>query len=210
MRRALCGVALLAALASGCANTPPTLGDRPPVLLDEREEAAYHQVLGRYSARHEIYEGFDTRLFAATTFLTAPFREARVRRLAHFQRIPEASLPELLAQERADAEREHEFILGVHANDYRYEDFAQRNSIWRLVLVTPRGEVRPTSVRRVGRATLDLRALYPYLGTFWVAYRVKFPTVLPDGSPVIPPGTETVTLRMASTVGSADLVVGAP
>jgi hypothetical protein len=38
---------------------------------------------------------------------------------------------------------------------------------------------------------------------------VSFPTVLADGTPVIPPGTEKVTLRLASTLGAADLVVNA-
>jgi hypothetical protein len=61
----------------------------------------------------------------------------------------------------------------------------------------------------MGRANLHMRAIYPYLGGFWVAYQVRFPVTREDGSPVIPPGTERVTLRLASTLGAADLEVGA-
>jgi hypothetical protein len=201
--------ALLGALASGCVTTPPAVGEPPPVLKDERVEAAYQAILARYSARSEIYEGFDTRLFAATTFQAPALREARVRRTAEFQRTPSQSVEAQLAEEKAEAEREHAFFLGVHANDYRYDDFDRRNSIWRVSLLTPSGEVRPATIKRVGRANLDMRALYPYMGAFWVAYQVSFPTVLADGTPVIPPGTEKVTLRLASTLGAADLVVNA-
>ncbi len=210
MKKQLRVAALLGALASGCVTTPPTIGEEPPTLKDEQAEQAYQAILARYSDRAEIYQGFDTRLFAGTTLQTPAFREARVRRLAEFQRIPAPHVEALLAEEQAEAAQAHEFFLGVHVNDYRYDDFDRPNSIWRVSLLTPRGEVRPSAIRRVGRANLHMRATYPYLGVFWVGYQVRFPTTLPDGSPVIPPGTERVTLRLASTLGAADLEVGAP
>jgi hypothetical protein len=201
--------ALLGALASGCLTTPPTVGDPPPILKDEAAEKAYRGVLARYSGRAEIYQGFDTRLFAAATFQAPAYREARVRRRAEFQHIPAPRLEALLSEELAEATKVHTFFLGVHANDPEYDDFDRRNSIWRLAMLTPAGEVRPTSVRRVGRNSLDLQAIYPYMGSFWVGYLVDFPATLPDGSPVLPQGTEKVMLRVASTLGTADMEMAA-
>lgn len=209
MKKPLCVAALLGALASGCVTSPPAVGEPGPVLQDEVAEQAYRDVLARYTGRAEVYEGFDTRLFAGATFQTATFREARLRRTAEFQHIPAPRVQVLLAEERAQAANVHEFFLGVHSNDYRYDDFDRRTSIWRVALLTPAGEVRPLSIRRVGRTNLDLRATYPYLGHFWVAYRVEFPVAMPDGSPVIPPGTEKVTLRLASSLGTANLTMAA-
>ncbi len=77
------------------------------------------------------------------------------------------------------------------------------------MLVTPAGEVEPLSIERIGRANLDMRAMYPYMGVFWVAYRVRFPKVLPDGTPVIPESATHVHLRLASTLGHAELRVHA-
>lgn len=205
MKKQLCAAALLGALASGCVTTPPAVGDDPPRLKNLALEKAYQEVLERYSARAEIYEGFDTRLFAGATLQTLPFREARVRRRAHFQFIPESTVEGMLAEERAEAAREHVVFLGVHTSTPRHEDFDRRDSIWRLVLVTPSGQVRPTRIQREGRANLDLRAIYPYMGDFWVAYTVRFPTHYEDGTPTIPPDTEQVVLRVASTLGSAEL-----
>jgi hypothetical protein len=200
--------ALLLALA-GCVSTPPTLGDPAPVVKDERQEALYQQALERFSARDELYSGFDTVLFAAATLQTPAFREARVRRTAHFQALTRERVEELLGQELAEAGRAHEFFLGVHVFNYRYDDFDRASSIWNVALVTPAGEVKPVSVERVGRADMELRAYYPYLGTFWVGYRVRFPTTYADGKAVIPPSTERVVLRMASSLGKVEMRVHA-
>jgi hypothetical protein len=203
------GVSVLLGLLGGCTTTPPTIGDPAPQLTDRRSEQAYQESLDRYSDRAEIYDGFDTRLFAGATFQTAAFREARVRRLAEFQSLPPPRVEELLAKERAEEAQYNEFFLGVHLNDPHFEDFSQRHSIWRVVMQTPSVEVEPLSIERIGRANLDMRAMYPYLGVFWVAYRVRFPKVLPDGTPIIPDSATHVHLRLASTLGHAELRVHA-
>ena len=200
--------ALLMALA-GCVSTPPTLGEPPPVLKDERQELGYQQVLDRYTGRAELYSGFDTVLFAAATLQTEPFREARIHRTASFKALPQERARELITQEMAEAVKTHEFFLGVHVFNYRYDDFDRPSSIWNMVLVSPAGEVRPVSVERLGRADMEMRAFYPYMGTFWVAYRVRFPTTFADGKPVIPPNTERVVLRMASSLGKVEMRVHA-
>jgi hypothetical protein len=203
-------VAALLGLLTSCTTTPPTIGDPAPRLGDRRKEQAYQEILERYSDRAEIYDGFDTRMFTGATLQTAAFREARVRRLAEFKFLPPPRVEELLAAELAEEVQFNEFHLGVHANDSHFEDFANRKkSIWRMVMLTPLGEVEPVSVERIGRSNLDMRAMYPYLGVFWVAYRVRFPKVLPDGTPIIPDSSTHVTLRMASTLGHAALRVHA-
>jgi hypothetical protein len=201
-------VALLGLLGA-CASTPPVVGEPAPTLEDPKAEEAYVAVLDRYSGRAEIYDGFDTRIFTGATLQTAAFREARVRRQAIFQVLPAAKVEALLAEEMADAAKFNEFFLGVHVNDYRYDDFAQKRSIWRLALVTPAGEVTPVEVRRIGRTDLNIRAYYPYTSVFWVGYRVRFPTTFANGQPVIPQGAEQVMLRVASSLGQADLKVSA-
>ncbi|PTL76156.1 hypothetical protein [Vitiosangium sp. GDMCC 1.1324] len=200
--------ALMLALV-GCVSTPPTLGEPPPALKDERQELAYQQVMERFSDRDELYTGFDTVLFAAATLQTQPFREARLHRAAVFKSLTQERVQELITQEMAEAVKTHEFFLGVHVFNYRYEDFDRPSSIWNMVMVTPSGEVRPVSVERLGRADMEMRAYYPYMGTFWVGYRVRFPTMFADGKPVITPNTERVVLRMSSSLGKVEMRVHA-
>jgi hypothetical protein len=201
--------ALVALLASSCVMRAPTVGDPAPTLSDLSAEREYMRVLERYSARAEMYHLFDTRAFVAATLLAPTFREAKARRLAAFRSETPSELEARLEQARVEAAQAHEFFVGMHVNEPRYDDLDRANSIWRIALVTPAGEVLPTRVERVGRSSLDMRAIYPYMDPFWVGYRVRFPREV-AGQPVVPPGTEQVVLQIASTLGKANLVVAAP
>ncbi|MFY0521831.1 hypothetical protein ACN28I_00965 [Archangium gephyra] len=187
----------------------PRWGIRRPASRTSARRLGYQQVLEKYTARAELYAGFDTVMFAAATLQTQPFREARVRREASFKALTQDRVQEILTQEFAEAAKAHEFFLGVHVFNYRYEDFDRPASIWNMVMVTPAGELKPVSVERVGRADLEMRSFYPYMGTFWVGYRVRFPTTYPDGRPVITPNMERVVLRMASSLGKVEMRVHA-
>lgn len=197
-------LALLALL--GCARGPlPATGEPGPALSDAAAEAAYREVLDRHTARQAVYDALDTRLFVAATIQRPPFIEARVRRRGAFQAQPEALVAEQLERELSELSSVHVFHLGVHLNDPRYDDFDKKDSIWRLALVAGGAESTPSQVRRLGRSNLNVRAIYPYMQEFWVGYEVRFPAVRADGQPTIPPGAERVTLRLASTLGKADL-----
>lgn len=198
-------LAIVALLCAGCrTGNPPRIGERPARLSDEAERA-YAAILDRYTDQGEIYDKFDTRLFAGATHQAWPFREARVNRMAEFLMLPPEEKAKRLAAERAEFEAAHELMLGVHVTQHQFDDFDRPNSIWRMVLVTQTGEFAPTRVERKGRADLAVRAIYPYLDDFWTAYRVYFPRVTPTGAPVIPPGQNEVILRLASTLGRVDL-----
>jgi hypothetical protein len=203
-RGGLLGALLLGALG-GCVSTPPTLGELTPTLKDERLEQAYEQVLGRFTGRAEVYNGFDTILFVAATLQTPAFRDARIHREALFRSLSDDTVQELLTQQMAESARTHEFYMGVHVFDYHFDDFDRAASIWTLRLVTPEGEVGPVGVERLGRSDSNVRAYYPYMATFWAGYRVRFPTTFPDGRAVILPSTDRVTLRLASSLGKAEV-----
>lgn len=200
--------------AAGCAagghdlgdtlHAPPTVGERARRVPDSDAEGRYQDQLRRYSQRQELYaplaNGVDTRLFCATTFQAPSFREARVERQAIYQALTRAERDKLLAQEQADAQKYDDFMFGVQAVDYHFDDFDRPNSIWNIALVGEGVEEKPASVERLGRASLDKRAYYPYLDDFWVAYRIRFPKLTQGrGSGLV--------LRLASTLGKVELRV---
>ena len=195
---------LFALVLSACSGVP-RIGEPGPTVRSASAENEYQATLERYSDHAEIYEMFNTRLFTAMTYQSWRFREARVQRVALFQDLPKDVVENNLAAERAAFESFHEFFFGVHAASYRFDDFDRKDSIWRIALVTESGETTPASVERIGRSNLNLRAIYPYLGDFWVAYRIRFPRATPSGAPTIPPGTNHFMLRLASTLGRAEL-----
>lgn len=209
MIKSLRGAVLLFCSLLGCVTTPPAVGEPAPALKDAELERSYRELVARYSAHGEIYTGFDTRLFVATTFESVPFREARVRRMGLFKVLPDQVVDAQLVEERAQAAKENQFFFGIHVNDPSFDDFGRPKSIWRLALVTPSGEYLPVLVKRMGRSTLDIRSRYPYLADFWIGYMLTFPLKSSDGTLVIPDGTQEVTLRVASSLGKFDLRVNA-
>ena len=167
------------------------------MVRDEASEHSYQEILTRFSDQKGVYDGLDTRLFVAATWQSPRFIEARVRRQGEFQEQPEAEVNKHVLDEREKFKGRTEFFFGVHANEPKFDDFDRKNSIWRIALVAGGKEILPTEIKRVGRATMDMRATYPYMDVFWVAYSVKF-----DG--VMEPG-QTAKLKVASTLGAAEL-----
>jgi hypothetical protein len=194
----------LAPLALGCAMTPPQIGQPGPELPDAQAESAYRAVMERFTDHREVYSGVETQLFTGATYQSLAFREARVRRKASFQLWPPGQLEQALALERAEAAQAHEVIFGVTMPNRRFDDFDGRQSIWRLSLLTPQGEVTPLFIRRIGRADADTRAYYPYMGDFWTVYLARFPLEI-SGQPLLGPGTTSVTFRMASTQARVEM-----
>lgn len=196
--------AFLALALSACSTVPPRIGEAPPEVTNEKEEAAYQAVLNRYSGHREIYQGFDTELFSAATYQSWPFRQARLARETEFLHWTPDVVARETQREQAENAQYVEFFFGAHTNDFKFDDFDARNSIWRVVLVTPAGQVLPSEIFRVGRADLNIRAYYPYMSDFWTGYRIRFPRTLANGEPAIPPGTDTVVLLISSSLGTAE------
>jgi hypothetical protein len=190
----------LALLLLGCATgkVPRVPGDLPPAADDPQAEAAYQELLGRSTQHRGVYDNLDTRMFVYATWQSPAFVDARLKRWAAFRAIGPDELVKLKADEGARLKDATEFFVAVHANDWHYEDFDKKGSLWRLVLVTGGEELLPTSVERLGRPTVELRSLYSYLEPFWVAYRVRFPAAKSGSG-------QSMTFRLASPLGKADL-----
>ena len=211
--RAWRAAALALALAGpSCSRLPPVVSLEPPRVgergrgePDAEAERAYQRALERYSAHAEVYADLDTRAFVAGTFQSWPFREARVKRISDFKHLTPAEVDARRAEEKAQLDGAYELFVGLHLNDSRFDDLDKKDSVWRVALVTSAGETMPCEIRRIGRSTLALRTLYPYLDEFWTAYEVKFPRVSAAGAQILPPGERAFTLRLSSTLGTADL-----
>jgi hypothetical protein len=188
----------LALVLSACATAriPRIGGEPPPIDRDPALEAAYQQRLEQATRSQGIYDVLDTRLFVHATWESPTFVEARVNRYGRFRALPEEELRAAMEAERQRLADVTEFHLAVHANDPKMDDFDRPSSMWRLALVVDGKEYAPQLIERIGRTNTEQRSYYPYMETFWVGYRVRFPKV--DARPM--------TLKIASSAGKAELV----
>jgi hypothetical protein len=168
MRSAAAIAVALAAL--GCATS--MLERQPEPSAAERRWA---EERGRFTRSTKMYDLFDDQAFATATWQAPAVREARVLQLAAWKDLTAAEREKLLAAERAEAERYEDFFLAFYTSDRRANDLSSPRSSWRIALAVPgEGEMLP---ERVEAVTIDptLEALYPYLGKFDLAYRIRFP-----------------------------------
>jgi hypothetical protein len=175
-------------------------GDPPPALRDLDAERTYQALLDRSARTAAVYDLLDTRAFFAAVWQTPTFAEARVRREGAFREWPPELLETRLAGEHTRLAGVTEFFLGIHVNEPRLDDLGRATSIWRLAVEVDGGpQSEPTSIERIGRSNPELRASYPFMESFWVGYRVRFPELKTR------PG-QKLTLHLASVVGAAHLV----
>ncbi len=196
--RWLGGPLVLVLTACPSARIPHVPGDPPPAVLDGSEERAYQKVLERHTSSKGVYDNLDTKLFFQATWLSPVFADARVKREGQFKAWPPAELEKKLGAERTRLTDATEFFFAVHANDYRFDDFDKVNTMWRMVLVVGNEELPPVSVERLGRTNTEMRSYFSYMESFWVGYRVRFPSrPLAAG--------QTFRLKLASALGQAEL-----
>lgn len=189
---------LLWLAACPSARIPHIPGDPPPAVRDVNAEREYQVVLDKHTSSQGVYDNLDTKVFFQATWQSPAFVEARTRREGLFKAWPAAELDKKLAEERTRVGDSTEFFFAVHANDYRFDDFDRPNTMWRVVLVVGDEELPPESVIRLGRASTEMRSYYSYMESFWVGYRLRFP------SRTLAPG-QTFRLKLASALGQAEL-----
>lgn len=189
---------VLALTACPGARVPRIPGDPPPAVADSSAERAYQAVLEKHTSSQGVYDNLDIKLFFRATWQSPAFIEARVRREALFKAMPAAETEKALEAERARVAGVTEFFFAVHANDYKFDDFDKKDTMWRMVLVVGDEELPPLTVERLGRTNVEMRSYYSYMESFWVGYRVRFPErSLASG--------QTFRLKLASALGQAEL-----
>lgn len=196
---------LLGLVLASCSTAPPRVGEPPPHVSDPAEEARYHDVYARWTQGTELYDLLDARMFLAGSEESPEFVSARAARFAEFEGMEQPEAQQYLARELAAASQGYDFFLGIHTSDPRINDLDRPQTIWHLALASSSGEVKPVSVERVSRLNANLRGIYLFLGDFWVGYRVRFPSVLADGKPLVSPGEKDVEVRLDSAIGHAKM-----
>jgi hypothetical protein len=195
------------ALGGGCRGGSPKVSFAPPDHTIVENE--YERLLERWTRRASVLKikELDTTLKVNATCFSPEFEAVYVARTAHIFRYPSAERGALTARLRKDDETSLTFFMAAATTDTRWNDFDRKESVWRVALANDRGEeVTPLSVtlERVNTATIT--ELFPYVESFYNAYRLRFPRTFPDGRPLITDETQRITLRIAGPLGVAELV----
>jgi hypothetical protein len=164
-------VALIAACAA-CKTLP---------FPDPELEGEYGMALRKWTRQVALYSGLETRAFVRIVYLSPDFVLSQAKELSRMR----AELPDKAAQTVAKMQedyRQPSFFAVVYVPDKTANDWNEPNSVWRLALNMGLGEQPPEKIQRFEVPfNAELRALYPYLDDYSVAYLLRFP------DPVLPP-----------------------
>lgn len=157
---------VLLALAAGCRTLP---------FPDPDLKGEYGKALKKWTRQVALYSGLETRAFVRVVYLSPEFVDAQAKELSAMR----AELPEKARETSAklhEQYRQPSFFAIVYIPDKTANDWNEPGSVWRLALNVGLGERAPEKVERFEVPfNAELRALYPYLDEYSVAYLLRFP-----------------------------------
>lgn len=164
MRRWLAFAAV--ALLAGCRTLP---------FPDPELKGEYGKALKKWTRQVALYSGLETRAFVRMVYLSPEFVDAQAKELSAMR----AELPDqasvTLARLREQT-RQPSFFAVVYMPDKTANDWNEGDSVWRLALNMGMGERPPDRIQRFEVPfNAELRALYPYIDEYSVAYLLRFP-----------------------------------
>ncbi|MFL5379634.1 MAG: hypothetical protein ACJ787_17130 [Myxococcales bacterium] len=135
----------------------------------------YGRELGKWTRKTALYAGLETRAFCRVVYLSYDMIEAQSRYISDLR----TELPDEAerTRERLHKETATPTLFAVlFTPDKTANDWDAKDSVWRLAINFGFGQVEPKRVERLERPfNPELRALYPYLDDYSVAYVIHFP-----------------------------------
>jgi hypothetical protein len=194
---------LLVALA-GCSSTNKIVSLDPP----ERPPAAkdYVDQVKRWSRHGDLRSDFDATMIVDATFHSPEFHSAYVAKYLDVYKVPPDSRAKVAAT-IPQAPDQYELHVETQTHTWEVNELHGPKSIWRVTLLDDRGrEAQSTEIKLETTRPEYLQTFYPYTAIFSRPWRVLFPRVANDGTPLVGPDTKSITLRIAGPAGAIDLV----
>lgn len=196
MKRALGLVVLVA-----CGAAPP------PIRLTEDWPQScggdYEAITDAYTRRGTMRGQYQEVLQLAATLKAPEWRAAHAARDAEHRNLTADGKAQLCAQAQAEQAGPYEIELMVTTWDRRENDLDRgKKSVWHVVLVDEQGkEIEPLEILKDKRPPFTVRAEFPALGDFAIAYIVRFPR----DEALLGPNAHALKLRMTSERGGVEL-----
>jgi hypothetical protein len=153
-------------LCAGCRTLP---------FPEPEVEGPYGKELLKWVRKTSLYSGLETRAFCRVVYLSYEMIDAQAKHISSMR----AELPDEASHTREKLHRETAtptvFAI-LYTPDKGANDWDAKGSVWRIAINLGMGQVEPQRIERIERPfNAELRALYPYLDDYSVAYVIHFP-----------------------------------
>jgi hypothetical protein len=193
------------ALLCNCAASTPQVSLAPPAPPPAARD--YTSQLKKWTRHGDIRADFDNTIGIDATFHSPEFQEAYAAKWAEVYKLDPPEAARVKAQLLAAIADHYEFYVETSAHTYALNDLGSSKTIWRVSLRDDGGrEVVASEIAAAREQRELLMAFYPYAGPWGRGWRVRFPRVLGDQSPLVGENAKSMVLRIAGPPGSVDLV----
>jgi hypothetical protein len=153
-------------LCAGCRTLP---------FPEPELEGPYGKELLKWVRKTSLYSGLETRAFCRVVYLSYEMTDAQAKQIS----VMRAELPDEASRTREKLHRDTAtptvFAI-LYTPDKGANDWEAKDSVWRIAINLGLGQVEPQRIERIERPfNAELRALYPYLDDYSVAYVIHFP-----------------------------------
>ncbi|MBW1708935.1 MAG: hypothetical protein JRJ73_03515 [Deltaproteobacteria bacterium] len=161
----------------------------------------YREVLKRWTAKSQVYRGFETMYLVTGTYRSAAFRRAYVSKYARAYHLDSAAAKKMLTDDLGMAEENFEFILAVYAAEKDKVKLESRESLWRVYLeVEGLKRQHPVEIRNLKKERTRLKEFFPYITPWVEVYRIRFKNV------PLPESATSIHLVQTGVLGTARLI----
>ncbi len=168
----------------------------------------YQEVFNTWSREFQILpvDGIENVLTARGTYLSREFRAAYVARVAHDLRLSSTERQELDDQQLRAGSESHEFFVTLMSGVSKTDDLDPEKGTWHIYLEDDSGRrVAPTSIEEIRKPSISETKYFGFDKAHRKAYRILFPLMTDDGSPLLTESTRFFSLAFSSALGQGTM-----
>ncbi len=148
-------------------------------------EDTYPDILKQHTHKTSVHEVLEVRLMIEASLLGPALRNAYVKEYSKRFELNREDRHELLAHQNEENNKYVVFFVSTYTPEEDWNDFTDRDSIWRFYLTDGKGQrVEPLNIEVVDERDPVIRDFYPYLDPWTKPYRILFPRYSSDGVPM--------------------------
>lgn len=137
----------------------------------------YLNALKTWTRNETAYSEFETKFYISSTYKSGTFNQAFVKERARLLMLSNAERSRREGIQSEVSAEFSEFFFYAYTAVRAANDFADRNSTWRVFLLDEAGrQIDPLELRKVEKVTPIMESFFPYIHKYYGScYTVKFP-----------------------------------
>jgi hypothetical protein len=178
-RLSLVFMALSVAALLGCNSFKGYVESYVEIGKERGMSEEYMGNLQRWTRNQTAYSQFETQFYISATYKSDNFNQSFIKEQARFLNLTQEEKARRETLQRQAVSDYTEFFFYAYTAVRTANDFADRNSTWRVFLVDEGGrQLDPLEIRKVERdkVTPIIESFFPYVHKYYgYCYHIKFP-----------------------------------